>query len=86
MAISSGYLAVLVLALYVDEPSTQAKFGTPWLLWGVCPLLIFWISRMVLVADRGEMHDDPMVFSITNSTSRLVVLFCGLLVIGAVFI
>ncbi|HID67555.1 MAG TPA: UbiA family prenyltransferase [Roseibacterium sp.] len=86
MAITSGYLAVLVLALYVDEPSTQAKFGTPWLLWGVCPLLIFWVSRMVLVADRGQMHDDPMVYSLTNPTSRLVVLFCGLLVAGAVFL
>lgn len=83
MAITSGYLAVLVLALYVDEPATQAKFGAPWLLWGVCPLLIFWISRMVLVADRGQMHDDPMVFSITNPTSRLVVLFCCILVMGA---
>ena len=83
MAISSGYLAVLVLALYVDEPTTQAKFGTPWLLWGVCPLLLFWVSRMVLVADRGQMHDDPMVFSITNPTSRLVVLFCAALVVGA---
>lgn len=83
MAITSGYLAVLVLALYVDEPTTQAKFGTPWLLWGVCPLLLFWVSRMVLVADRGQMHDDPMVFSITNPTSRLVVLFCVAMVVGA---
>lgn len=86
MAITSGYLAVLVLALYVDEPTTQAKFGTPWLLWGVCPLLIFWISRMVLKADRGLMHDDPMIFAVTNSTSRLVILFCAVLVAGAVFI
>lgn len=86
MAITSGYLAVLVLALYVDEPTTQAKFGTPWLLWGVCPLLIFWISRMVMKADRGKMHDDPMIFAVTNSTSRLVILFCGLLVAGAMFI
>ncbi len=86
MAITSGYLAVLVLALYVNEPATQAKFGTPWLLWGVCPLLIFWVSRMVMVADRGQMHDDPMVFSITNPTSRLVVLFCAVLVAGALFL
>ncbi|GAB5445516.1 MAG: UbiA family prenyltransferase [Gymnodinialimonas sp.] len=86
MAITSGYLAVLVLALYVDEPTTQAKFETPWLLWGVCPLLIFWISRMVLKADRGEMHDDPMIFAVTNSTSRLVILFCGVIVAGAMFL
>ncbi|MEX3014765.1 UbiA family prenyltransferase [Gymnodinialimonas hymeniacidonis] len=86
MAITSGYLAVLVLALYVDEPATQAKFGAPWLLWGICPLLIFWISRLVLVADRGEMHDDPMIFAMTNSTSRLVVAFCAVLTLGAVFL
>ncbi|ABD55746.1 UbiA prenyltransferase [Jannaschia sp. CCS1] len=86
MAITSGYLAVLVLALYVDEPTTQAKFATPWLLWGVCPLLIFWISRMVMTADRGEMHDDPMIFAVTNSTSRLVILFCAIIVSGAVLI
>ncbi|MBF9043786.1 UbiA family prenyltransferase [Rhodobacterales bacterium HKCCE4037] len=86
MAITSGYLAVLVLALYVDEPETQAKFGAPWLLWGMCPLLLFWISRLVLVADRGEMHDDPMIFAITNSTSRLVILFCGILALGAVIL
>ncbi len=86
MAITSGYLAVLVLALYVDEPDTQAKFGTPWLLLGVCPLLIFWVSRMVLVAERGEMHDDPMVFALTNPTSRLVVIFCLMLVLGATFL
>ncbi len=86
MAITSGYLAVLVLALYVDEPATQAKFGAPWLLWGICPLLIFWVSRLVLVADRGEMHDDPMIFAMTNSTSRLVVAFCAVLTLGAVFL
>lgn len=86
MAITSGYLAVLVLALYVDEPTTQAKFGAPWLLWGVCPLLIFWISRMVLKADRGLMHDDPMIFAVSNSTSRWVILLCGVLVMGAMFL
>lgn len=86
MAITSGYLAVLVLALYVDEPTTQAKFTSPWLLWGVCPLLLFWISRMVMKADRGLMHDDPMIFAVTNSTSRIVILFCGILVFGAMFL
>lgn len=72
MAISSGYLAVLVLALYIHEPLVQEKFGQPWMLWAVCPLLIFWISRMVMVAARGDMHDDPMVWALENPTSRKV--------------
>jgi 4-hydroxybenzoate polyprenyltransferase/phosphoserine phosphatase len=84
MAIASGYLAVLVLALYIDEPRVQEKFGEPWLLWGVCPLLIFWISRMVMVAARGEMQDDPLTWALENRTSRKVMLATAVFVVLAV--
>jgi 4-hydroxybenzoate polyprenyltransferase/phosphoserine phosphatase len=84
MAIASGYLAVLVLALYIDEPVVQEKFGQPWLLWGVCPLLIFWVSRMAMIAARGEMHDDPMAWALENRTSRKVMLGTALFVVLAV--
>lgn len=83
MAITSGFLAVLVLALYVDEPTTQEKFASPWLLWSICPLLLFWVGRMVLKADRGEMDDDPLVFAVSNRTSGLTIILCGLLVVAA---
>ncbi|PWK58083.1 UbiA family prenyltransferase [Roseicyclus mahoneyensis] len=84
MAITSGYLAVLVLALYVDEPVVQEKFGMPWMLWSVCPLLIFWISRMVMVAARGEMHDDPLVWALENRTSRKVMAMAVIFIVLAV--
>jgi 4-hydroxybenzoate polyprenyltransferase/phosphoserine phosphatase len=84
MAIASGYLSVLVLALYIDEPLVQEKFGAPWLLWGVCPLLIFWISRMVMIAARGEMHDDPMIWALENRTSRKVMLGTAIFIALAV--
>lgn len=86
MAISSGYLAVLVLALYIDEPVVQEKFGAPWMLWAVCPLLIFWISRMVMVAARGDMHDDPLVWALENSTSRKVMGLTAIFVALAVLL
>ena len=86
MAVSSGYLSVLVLALYIDEPVVQEKFGTPWMLWAVCPLLIFWISRMVMVAARGEMHDDPLVWALENGTSRKVMGLTGIFVALAVLL
>jgi 4-hydroxybenzoate polyprenyltransferase/phosphoserine phosphatase len=84
MAIASGYLSVLVLALYIDEPQVQEKFGEPWLLWGACPLLIFWISRMVMIAARGEMQDDPMTWALENRTSRKVMLGTALFILLAV--
>jgi 4-hydroxybenzoate polyprenyltransferase/phosphoglycolate phosphatase-like HAD superfamily hydrolase len=84
MAITSGYLAVLVLALYIDAPFVRENFASPWLLWAVCPLLIFWVSRMVMIADRGEMQDDPMVFALHNRTSRKVIVLSLLFVLGAI--
>ncbi len=82
MAVSAGFVAVLVLALYLNEPVVQENYSSAWLLWGACPLLLFWISRMVLIAGRGEMHDDPLVFALENRTSRwtltmMLALFAG---------
>jgi 4-hydroxybenzoate polyprenyltransferase len=84
VALSSGYLAVLVFALYINEPVVSEKFGAPLLLWGVCPFLLFWVSRMTLVATRGEMHDDPLVFTLQNRTSRKVVIVIAALLTVAV--
>lgn len=86
MAIAAGYMGVLVLALYIDEPWVQQRFGAHRMFWGVCALLIFWISRLVLIANRGDMHDDPLVWSLTDPISRLTVLVIGALVALAVFL
>jgi hypothetical protein len=73
MAMSAGYVGVLVLALYIDEPAVQERFGAHRLFWGVCALLIFWISRLVLVANRGEMDDDPLIWALKDPVSRATV-------------
>jgi 4-hydroxybenzoate polyprenyltransferase len=80
MAIAAGYIGVLVLALYIDEPFVQQRFGAHRMFWGVCALLIFWISRLVLVADRGEMDDDPIIWSLRDPLSRATVAAVALLV------
>jgi hypothetical protein len=73
MAVSAGYVGVLVLALYIDEPEVQDRFGSHRMFWGVCALLIFWISRLVLVANRGEMDDDPLIWAMKDPVSRATV-------------
>jgi 4-hydroxybenzoate polyprenyltransferase len=75
--IASGYISVLILALYFNDPLSIALYKNQ--LWALlsCPLLILWISRMWLIAHRGEMHDDPVLFVIKDTTS---------IVIGALFI
>lgn len=80
MGIASGYLAILVVALYIDSPVVTAQYSRPQLLWLLCPTLLFWISRVWLKTGRGEMHDDPLIFTIRDTGSRLVGLICVLTV------
>jgi 4-hydroxybenzoate polyprenyltransferase len=78
MALSSGYVAILVMALYINAASDSGLYATPEILWGICLVLFYWISRMVMITHRGWMHDDPVVFAFRDGNSRL----CFLLVAG----
>ncbi|GIX15424.1 MAG: prenyltransferase [Paracoccaceae bacterium] len=78
MALAAGYAAVLVLALYIASPEVRMLYGQPALLWGVAPVMVYWISRMVMIAHRGRMTDDPIVFALRDPVS----LACGAAVAG----
>lgn len=69
---ASGYLSVLVLALYIQEGSTAVLYRNPQVIWLACPLLLFWISRAWLLAHRGQVHDDPVVFALKDRVSLLL--------------
>jgi 4-hydroxybenzoate polyprenyltransferase len=67
-----GYLSVLVLALYINSEQVVALFRLPLALWLVCPLLLYWIGRMWLLAHRGQVHDDPIVATVRDPASYLI--------------
>lgn len=67
---ASGYLSVLVLALYINEAASSTLYPKPEWMWAACPLLLFWLSRIWLLAHRGQMHDDPIVFALQDNISR----------------
>jgi 4-hydroxybenzoate polyprenyltransferase len=69
---SSGYLSVMVLALYIQDGSTASMYHYPQLIWLACPLLLYWITRIWMLTHRGAMHDDPVVFAIKDRTSLLI--------------
>lgn len=69
MGVAAGYLAVLVLALYIQDTHTAVLYRTPQLIWLACPLLLGWISRAWLIAHRGKMHHDPVVFALKDKAS-----------------
>jgi 4-hydroxybenzoate polyprenyltransferase len=69
---ASGYLSVLVLALYINSEQVVALYRRPLALWLACPLLLFWTSRMWLLAHRGKIHDDPIVATVRDPASYVV--------------
>lgn len=73
MGVASGYLAVLVVALYINSPDITGRYGDVSVLWGLCPLLLLWISRVWLKSARSEVHDDPLVFALTDRSSLLII-------------
>lgn len=81
---AAGYIGVLVLALYINSPESLELYRQPKLLWLLCPVMLYWISRMWVVSHRGEMHDDPVVFAATDRVSQVVVALCALIVYAAI--
>lgn len=69
MAIAAGYLSVLVMALYIYSPSVSRLYESPMVLWGTPPILLYWVSRMVMIAHRGGMDDDPVLFAVKDTIS-----------------
>ncbi|MCB4767113.1 UbiA family prenyltransferase [Ancylobacter sp. Lp-2] len=77
MSAASGYVSLLVLALYLNSDAVRALYTYPDRLWVICIILLFWISRILLLTQRGEMHDDPVVFAATDRTSLLSAAACS---------
>lgn len=78
---SAGMVSVLVLALYIDSAAVDLLYKTTEFVWAAVAVFLFWICRIWLKAARGEMHDDPVVFAITDKTS----LACGALFLTSMF-
>ncbi|MEN8175369.1 MAG: UbiA family prenyltransferase [Pseudomonadota bacterium] len=81
---ASGYLSVLVLALYITGDMVRELYGRHELIWLVCLLLLYWISHLWLMAHRGRMHDDPLVFALRDGTSRITLIAMILIGLAAV--
>ena len=82
---TSGYMAVLVLALYINSEQMARFYANPWALWLICPLLVYWISRIWFIAKRGELDDDPVIFALGDRISWLTALLVAVFALMAIF-
>lgn len=82
LASASGYCAVVVLTLYLSSDTVRALYSHPSILWLACPLLIYWISRILMLSHRRLLHDDPIIFAMRDKVSwatLALILVLGLL-------
>jgi 4-hydroxybenzoate polyprenyltransferase len=78
MGIVSGFLSVVVFSLYINSPEVRILYSNPKILWTVSFLLLFWISRIWMITNRGKMTDDPIIFAIKDAGSYFIFLLIGL--------
>ena len=80
---ASSFASVVVLTLYIHSPEVSGRYAQPESLWLVCPALLYWLGRMTLLANRGAVDDDPVVFAMRDRASWLTALWILILFAAA---
>lgn len=76
---TAGFMAVLVMAFYINSDDVVALYHSPKILWLICPALGYWVMRMWMLTARGQMNEDPISFAITDKNSWCVGVIVGIL-------
>ena len=74
---ASAMVSGLVLALYINGEAAKNLYSHPEMLWLLCPMLLYWMSRAWLIGARGQMHDDPVLFAVRDPASYVVAVAGG---------
>ncbi len=83
LGVATSSIAVLVLALYVNAPEVSALYRRPHVLWLLCPTVAYWQFRFWILARRGVVQDDPVLFALRDPPSLCVLATCVALVLIA---
>ena len=80
---ASSYAAVVIFAIYISGHDVMTHYARPNRLWLAVPLLLLWLSRIWLLASRGQLNEDPVVFAFTDRMSLLIGAMVTLVVLFA---
>lgn len=78
---AAGYCSVVVMAVYINSADSVALYRHHKPLWLICPVMLFWISRIWMLAARGHMHDDPVVFALRDKISLTLFALLSMIVL-----
>jgi hypothetical protein len=76
---ASAYAAVVVFSLYISRPDVYSLYRHPGRLWLAVPFMLYWLHRVWLLASRGELDEDPVIFAIRDRVSQAVALSVAVL-------
>lgn len=85
MGVCSAFMSVLVFMLYFGSPDVLVLYARPAWLAGVVPLLVLWLGRLWILAARGQIHEDPVLYVSRDRVSLAVFALCGALATIATF-
>ena len=83
LAAASGLNAVTVFALYISSDTVHRLYRYPEALWLICPALMYWIGRALMMAERRLMDDDPLVFALKDRNSLISFALIGFIMVAA---
>src|ERR1700761_3064069 len=81
---SSAFASVVVLSVYIGQPDVLSLYHHHQRMWLMPPLLILWLCRVWLLASRGELDEDPVVFALTDPMSLLMGLGAAVIAIASI--
>ncbi|WLA48938.1 UbiA family prenyltransferase [Bradyrhizobium elkanii] len=84
LAAASGFNAVVIFTLYISSDTVRALYSHPQLLWVGCPILMYWIGRVMLFAQRGLIDDDPVIFALRDRVSWVALGAIGAIMLAAI--
>ena len=85
LGVSSAFMSILLMAFYVQDAYIGSVYSNPVVLWLTIPAFVYWLCRMWLKTSRGEMHDDPIIFSLKDRGSIITIAFICLVTLMAKF-
>lgn len=83
MGIASGCLSVLVLAMYINSTKVTQLYDSPALLWLLCPVLLYWMMRVWMLAQRRLLDDDPIAFAVRDGASYVTLAVVAVVIVAA---
>jgi 4-hydroxybenzoate polyprenyltransferase len=84
LAAAAGFNAVVIFTLYISSDTVRALYAHPQTLWIGCPILMYWIARVMLLAQRGQIDDDPVIFALRDRVSWIALGAIGAIMLIAI--